>query len=117
MEAPARQIIACLRGALIAGDWLRLTRHTGDDRWRARAVVAWNNATLGVSDGSLVVHGMTRPAGSQNEAYFQCRWNFATDAARGSGSMNDWLVAWPTAFRLHTLLREPSWAGLFEETK
>jgi hypothetical protein len=96
-------------GALIAADWLRLYRHSGDTRWKARALATWNNSLLCLSDGQTVIHGMTRPAGSQNEAFFHCRWNYAADKDRGRGSMNDWLVAWPTAFRLITLMREPDW--------
>jgi len=57
-----------------------------------------------ISDGTMTINGKLRPAGSQNEAYFECNWNFygkSGDVER----INQWLVAWPGAFRLETLRR------------
>ena len=88
-------------GALIAGDWLRLGRLLEDPRWIERAGATWANAVMGLSDGTLEIHGRRRPKGSQNEAYFHTNWTF--DEAEGR--MNDWLVVWPTAFRLITLMQ------------
>ncbi|MFD0711492.1 hypothetical protein [Paenibacillus sp. GCM10027626] len=92
-------------GALIAFDWQRLAEHTQAKQWEQLARAAWNNSLLGISDGETVIHGMKRPAGSQNEAFFASRWNFAADKETGRGSLNDWLVAWPAAFRLITIMR------------
>lgn len=77
-------------------DWLALSKATGDPRWRVRAKAAWANASIGISDGSLVVMGKRRPEGSQDEGFCHTRWldPFQT---------TQWLVAWPTAFRLETL--------------
>jgi len=59
-----------------------------------------------ISDGILQIKGKTRPAGSQNEAYFHANWG------GGPGKMNNWLVAWPGAFRLETLRRLNDWEEL-----
>ncbi|MDR1060665.1 MAG: hypothetical protein LBL83_05525 [Clostridiales bacterium] len=96
-------------GGLICGDWLRLYRITGDERWKTRALATWGNSLLCISDGSLKIHGATRPKGSQNEAYFHCMWAFGENDKISRGNMNDWLVAWPCAFRLITLMREKQW--------
>ncbi len=88
--------IACVPG------WLRLAQLTGEDIWRQRAQAAWAHGTIGISDGRLIVLGKQRPAGSQDEGVFQTRW-------RNYGSVSEWLVAWPTAFRLATLRRLPDW--------
>ena len=100
-------------GALISVDWLRLARATGNEQWREMALATWRNGLLGVSDGSLVVHGMVRPAGSQGEGFQNCNWKTG-QCERTVGMMNDWLVAWPTAFRLISLMREPNWQ-VFEQ--
>lgn len=56
----------------------------------------WYNGTQGVSDGTLVVMGKVRPAGSQDEGFFHTRW--ADDF-----NVSQWLVAWPGAFRLEVM--------------
>ena len=80
-----------------------LAELTGDEKWRIRADMMWRAVTQYIGDGELVIHGVTRPVGSQNEALFHCRWGFG-DGKRGQ--LNDWLVAWPCAFRLSVLAEE-----------
>ncbi len=84
-------------------EWIELSDITGDSQWRQKARAIWRNGNQLVSDGTLEINGHLRPAGSQNEAYFECQWGFTgnTDIHR----INDWLVAWPGAFRLETLRR------------
>lgn len=82
-------------------EWIELAKLTGDDQWKEKAIAIWNNGCQLVSDGTLTINGMVRPAGSQNEAYFQSRWNW--NAAPEFDRLNSWLVAWPGAFRLETL--------------
>ncbi len=84
-------------------EWMELSDITGDSQWRQKARAIWHNGNQLVSDGTLEINGHLRPAGSQNEAYFECQWGFTgnTDINR----INDWLVAWPGAFRLETLRR------------
>lgn len=57
-----------------------------------------------IGDGKLTVHNRVRPVGSRNEALFHCRWRFKGEHGIGNrGTLNDWLVAWPCAFRLSVL--------------
>ncbi|WP_126555419.1 hypothetical protein [Dictyobacter kobayashii] len=93
--------IACVPG------WLQLAQLTGEDIWRQRARAAWDHGTIGISDGSLLVLGKQRPIGSQDEGAFHTRW-------REYGSVSEWLVAWPTAFRLDVLRRSNDWLSLNE---
>ncbi len=81
----------------------RLAQWTGDLRWHLRAKSMWDCYTACVAgEDDAYVHGRRRPAGSQNEGWMHCRWNSRQDDPR-PGGMNDWLVAWPGAFRLMTL--------------
>jgi len=63
----------------------------------------WRAVTQYIGDGELIVHNVVRPIGSQNEALFHCRWGFGHGRR---GQLNDWLVAWPCAFRLSVLAEE-----------
>ena len=76
---------------------------TKDELWRIRADMMWRAVTQYIGDGELVIHNVVRPIGSQNEALFHCRWGFG---AGKRGQLNDWLVAWPCAFRLSVLAEE-----------
>ncbi len=91
-------------GVLMVPSLYKLARYTGDFKWRVRARMLWFGGTqlVTIKDGEEVHKGLKRPAGSQNEAYLQCRWGWGCDAVE-PGAINDWLVAWPAAFRLHTL--------------
>lgn len=95
-------------GGLIAPDWARLGKLTGDMKWLQRARATWQNALCCISDGQNEVNKTLRPRGSQNEAYFHCNWAFE-GFNEGTARLNNWLVAWPNAFRLITLLKEDSW--------
>ena len=88
---------------IIVNDWIKLARLTGKAMWQERAVAAWANASIGISNGDLVVMGKKRPYGSQDEGFLHTRWlqPFA---------VSQWLVAWPAAFRLETLRQNPNWA-------
>lgn len=77
---------------------LRLAKCTGNEVWTQRAAAIWQNATQGVSDGTLVVMDKLRPMGSQDEGFTHTRfW--------GEFGVSQWLVAWPCAFRLEVLRR------------
>ena len=93
---------------IIVNDWIKLAQLTGKAVWRERAVAAWANATIGISGGDLVVMGKKRPYGSQDEGFLHTRWlqPFA---------VSQWLVAWPTAFRLETLRQNPNWSVFNKE--
>lgn len=89
----------------IVADWLELSELINKPIWKERAIALWRNSSQLISDGSLIVHDLVRPEGSQNEAFFQCGWKFITDTS----SINDWLVAWPSAFRLEVLRNIENW--------
>lgn len=91
----------------IVADWIELSDLLNKPIWRERARALWKNSSQLISDGSLVIHDRIRPEGSQNEAFFQSRWNFYSGEV--TYSINDWLVAWPTAFRLEVLRRVQDW--------
>jgi hypothetical protein len=71
---------------------------TGNTRWWERAKAIWRNGCQGISDGTLIVNGHLRPRGSQSEAYQVTRQG-------NMGNAYDWLVAWPTSFRLEVIRR------------
>jgi hypothetical protein len=87
---------------IIVNDWLKLAEMTGKPQWRERALAAWANGMIGISGGDLVVMGKKRPYGSQDEGFLHTRWlqPFA---------VSQWLVAWPSAFRLETLRQNRNW--------
>ena len=93
-------------GALIALGWLRLGQQAGDALWGERAAAAWRQAACGVSDGSLRIDGILRPAGGQDEGFLHTRWG------REVGGVSNWLVAWPGAFRLLVLQQWKDWDAL-----
>ncbi len=90
-------------------EWIRLAELTGNDMWREKALAVWTNGCQLLSDGTLEINGRIRPVGSQNEAFFNCNWNFGD---RNRNRINNWLVAWPGAFRLETLRTLPDWSVL-----
>jgi hypothetical protein len=79
-------------------DLIDLWEAAGDVRWWERAKAIWRNACQGVSDGMLVINGRVRPKGSQSEAYQVTRQG-------NMGAVYEWLVAWPTSFRLEVIRR------------
>ena len=85
--------------------WVRLGKLTGDERWARRARMVWAASLSVISDGTLRHHGMTRPAGSENEAYMQCAWGTGENGGV-KHYVNDWLVVWPCTFRLLNLTGE-----------
>jgi hypothetical protein len=93
-------------GVLIALGWLRLGRLTGKAEWSERGAAAWKQGAYGVSDGTLSVDGVTRPAGGQDEGFLHTRWG------KSRGGVSNWCVAWPTAFRLFVLSQWDNWDDL-----
>ena len=91
-------------------EWLRLAELTGNDAWREKALAIWANGCQLISDGTLEINGRVRPVGGQNEAFFNCRWGFG--GTPGKSRINDWLVAWPGAFRLEVLRKLSDWSLL-----
>lgn len=84
-------------GLVYVTDLLELATLTGKPIWKERAKALWANGMIGVSDGHLEVMGKLRPAGSQDEGFYHTRWG------HWPFNTSQWLVAWPTAFRLEVL--------------
>jgi len=87
-------------GGLVVPYLYKLAELTGDMRWKTRGEMMERAVMQLIGDGKLKIHDLLRPVGSQNEAYFHCRWGFED---REKGVINDWLVAWPCAFRMSIL--------------
>lgn len=93
-------------GAMIVPDLVKLSDLTGEDLWRNCSILILKNASLLISDGETPIRGRVRPYGAQNEAFLHCRWgqpDYKNKADQIRGTINDWLVAWPSAFRLGTI--------------
>jgi hypothetical protein len=88
-------------------DWLKLAEYTNNDQWKERARAIWINATAIISDGTLEVTGRVRPAGGQDEGFCHTRWHTSRGDFFG---VSQWLVAWPTAFRLEMLRSHNDWS-------
>ena len=91
--------------------FLRLYEITGYVQWRERAAAFWCAACQGISDGTLVLNGRLRPAGSQDEAICHTRWGRNSTKPL---SPTQWLAAWPCAFRLENLRWHEDWS-FFDE--
>ena len=81
-----------------------LAEYTGNEQWHQRASAIWRNGQQAISEGDYVLDGKApRPVGSQDESI-----SFSYGFHENSPSQ--WLVAWPTAFRLEALRRMlPDW--------
>ncbi len=85
--------------------WLKLADLTGNSVWKERAQAVWANGMIGVSDGHVNIMGKTRPVGSQDEGFYHTRWG-------NPFGVSQWLVTWPTAFRLEVLRQLTNWSVL-----
>ncbi len=85
-------------GAYYVPDMVRLGELTGNRAFSEQAKILWLFTLQYLSDGSLTLHGMTRPRGAQNEAVLHCGWNWSETGKKGE--LNDWLVAWVTTFKM-----------------
>ncbi len=73
-----------------------LAERTGNRMWAERAYAAWVNGMDGISDGNMICDGRPIPLGGQHEA---------RSLGREHHGIYQWLVAWPTAFRLYNIRR------------
>ncbi len=93
-------------GAIAIPEYMRLAKHTGDNRWLNRARALWCNTILCITPkGGIVFQGHKRPEGIQSEAFFQTRWTRYRKNCEERGHLNDMFVGWPSAFRLDTIYR------------
>jgi len=77
-------------------EYLKLAQLTGNDMWRQRARAIWYNGIQLLSDGTLVISGRVRPAGSQDESFRHTRW-VRTDNKMFVSS--EWCTVWQGTFR------------------
>ena len=92
-------------GGILAPELLELADLTGNDAFRAIARLMWANSLQGITRklGDFI-HETQRPIGSQNEAFFQARYNkYRPDVE--PGYFNDLLVSWPSSYRVWTVER------------
>ncbi|MBN9389016.1 MAG: hypothetical protein J0I20_13400 [Chloroflexi bacterium] len=93
-------------GLVYVVDLLKLATLTNNPIWKERAQALWANGMIGVSDGQLEVMGKLRPTGSQDEGFYHTRWG------HWPFNTSQWLVAWPTAFRLEVLRSLSDWSDI-----
>jgi len=92
-------------GAIIVPDLMELADATGNGDFRTFARLLWANALQGITRrlGDFF-HDRQRPIGSQNEGFFQARYNKYRPVVE-PGYFNDVLAPWPGAFRMWTVAR------------
>lgn len=81
-------------------EYLKLAEWTKNPIWKQRARALWYNGIQMISDGTMVVRGRVRPAGTQDESIRHTRWGrpdhryFIT---------SEWCSAWQGTFRHYDL--------------
>ena len=94
-------------GEIAVPDFARIAELVGDDRWKKRARMMWNNAILCITtdrDGDVKL-GHRRGFGFQSEAFFACRWTKYRPTCEQRGHINDMFVGWVSAYRLSAIER------------
>ncbi len=95
-------------GEIIVPELYRLAAYTGDKKWEHFGYMIWTNCTQCIAtEENRVFHGMPRPIGSQNEAFYMSHWGHNRDIPNIRGYLNDWLVSWVNAFRLYVIDKMP----------
>lgn len=84
-------------GAFYVPDMAELYELTGNEAYLRQARLLWDFTVQYISDGELVLHGMRRMPGAQNEAVIQCNWHSEDEE---KGRLNDWLIIWVKTFQL-----------------
>ena len=92
-------------GAIMVPDLMELADATGNNDFREFAHLMWANSLQGITRklGDFI-HDQQRPIGSQNEGFFQARYNKYRPVVE-PGYFNDVLAPWPSAFRMWTIVR------------
>ena len=88
-------------GVVYVPEMLKLYALTKNSAYLNHAKILWNFVTEFISDGSLVMHGMQRWEGMQNEGVFNCRWGFGDPNMKGH--LNDWMVSWVKVYEQKTI--------------
>lgn len=93
-------------GLYYVPEYLELAELTGKTIWRERARALWYNGIQLISDGTLVIRGRVRPAGSQDESVRHTRWGRPDKRYFVS---SEWLVNWSGNFRQVALDKIENW--------
>lgn len=96
-------------GLYYVPEYLELATITGKDMWRRRARALWYNGIQLISDGTRVINGRVRPAGSQDESVRHTRWGRPD---KRFFVPSEWLVNWSGSFRQVALDKLESWDDL-----
>lgn len=84
-------------GALLTPEFVRLWKHTGQQRWLLWARMMWDQSLLGITaqEGEKV-HGLPRPLGSQNEGFSNAGGPNTGLTARNGGILTTgWYPGYP----------------------
>lgn len=93
--------------ALMVNDFLKLSKFTGDPKWKDIGKLIWNNSIQAIATPqNRIWHKIERPIGAQNEGFFQTRWTKYRTDCNNRGHLNDYLGVWLSAFRLSNILAE-----------
>lgn len=87
-------------------EYLKLAELTGNDIWRQRARALWYNGIQLISDGTYIVDGRVRPAGSQDESIRHTRWGRPD---RKYFTTSKWCTAWQGTYRHIALEMMENW--------
>lgn len=103
-------------GDLLISEMMQLAKTDHNDMWREVAALMWRNGTQGFADSDRPLwHGMERPEGFKNEAWFPTRWSKYRTGENKRGSLNDHLMNWGGTYRLASLLelspKDLEWLG------
>ena len=107
-------------GIILLNELLWLAKVDNEPLWREVVELMWRNGTQGFAyEGRNIWHGLERPIGSKNEAWFPCEWNKYATVGRKRGAVNDHLTAWAGAYRTTSIyeMEESDLQWLREATK
>lgn len=90
-------------------EYLKLAELTGNGIWKQRARALWYNGTQLISDGTLMIKGRVRPAGTQDESIRHTRWGRPDHRYF---VISEWLSAWQGTFRHIGLEMLEDWSAL-----
>ena len=96
-------------GVYYVPEFLELAELTGKDVWRSRARALWYNGSQLISDGTLVINGKVRPAGSQDESIRHTRWGRPDNRYFIT---SEWLTSWQGTYRQVALELVKDWDQL-----
>ena len=96
-------------GLYYVPEYLELAELTGKKIWYERARALWYNGIQLISDGTLVINGRVRPAGSQDESVRHTRWGRPD---KRYFVPSEWLVSWTGTYRQVALDKIKNWDDL-----